>query len=189
MSRQSEMAGPLAGFAPGFAAELVERGYRPRPAAEQLLLMGYVSGWLAARDLGPGDLTEVVVDEVMAARRASGRVHLISPRALVPLLEHLRSLGVVPLPRSKKRVAVTRAPPSDGPITAVNAAPVPSRLKSASSPSSPSICATSQPKVGASERTRFTASVHVPAASNASVTDASSPAAVTAVSAAMSSTT
>ena len=99
MSRRSGMAGPLAGFAPGFAEELLERGYRPRPAAEQLRLMGYVSGWLAARDLGPGDLTEVVVDEVMAARRASGRVHLISPRALVPLLDYLRGLGVVPVPR------------------------------------------------------------------------------------------
>src|SRR4051812_30299477 len=100
MSRRSRMAGPLAGFAPGFAAELLERGYRPRPAAEQLRLMGYVSGWLAARDLGTGDLTEVVVGEVMAARRASGRVHLISPRALVPLLEYLRGLGVVPVPQT-----------------------------------------------------------------------------------------
>src|SRR5436190_19781991 len=99
MSRRSRMAGPLAGFAPGFAAELLERGYRPRPAAEQLRLMGYVSGWLAARDLGAGDLTEAVVDEVMAARRVSGRVHLISPRALVPLLEYLRGLGEVPVPR------------------------------------------------------------------------------------------
>src|SRR3954468_17777174 len=100
MSRRSRMAGPLAGFAPGFAAELLERGYRPRPAAEQLRLMRYVSGWLGARDFGAGDLTEVVVDEVMAARRASGRVHLISPRALVPLLEHLRGLGAVPVPRA-----------------------------------------------------------------------------------------
>ena len=99
MGRQLEITGPLAAFELGFAAELVARGYRPKPAAEQLRLMGYVSGWLAARDLGPGDLTEVVVEEVMAARRASGRVHLISPRALVPLLEHLRFLGVVPLPR------------------------------------------------------------------------------------------
>jgi integrase len=99
MSRRLEIVGPLAGFAPGFAAELLEQGYRPKPAAEQLRLMGYVSAWLAARDLGAGDLTDVVVDEVMAARRASGRVHLISPRALVPLLEYLRGLGAVPVPR------------------------------------------------------------------------------------------
>jgi site-specific recombinase XerD len=91
------MVGPLASFAAGFAAELVERGYQPNSAAEQLLLMGHVSAWLAAHDLGPGGLTDVVAREVMAARRASGRVNLISPRALVPLLEHLRTLGVVPV--------------------------------------------------------------------------------------------
>jgi integrase/recombinase XerD len=89
----------LAPFASGFAAELVARGYQPRPAAEQLLLMGHVSAWLAAHDLGPGDLTEPLADEVMEARRASGRVHLISARALVPLLDYLRMLGVVPVSR------------------------------------------------------------------------------------------
>ena len=58
------MAGPLAAFAPGFAAELVARGYRPRSAAEQLRLMADVSGWLAARGLGAGDLTEARVERV-----------------------------------------------------------------------------------------------------------------------------
>ena len=99
MSRRSGMVGPLAPLAPGFAAELVAWGYQPRTAAEQLLLMGHVSAWLAAHDLGPGDLTEALAAEVMAARRASGRVHLISTRALVPLLDYLRMLGVVPVPR------------------------------------------------------------------------------------------
>ena len=37
-------------------------------------------------------------------RRASGRVHLISPRALVPLLEYLRMLGVVPVAQSTEPV-------------------------------------------------------------------------------------
>lgn len=104
MSRRSEMVGPLASFAPGFAVELVARGYRSRTAAEQLLLMGHVSAWLAENDLGPDDLTPAISEEVMAARRASGRVHLISPQALVPLLEYLRTLGVVPVAQSTEPV-------------------------------------------------------------------------------------
>ena len=99
------MAGPLAAFASGFSAELLQQGYRPRSAGEQLRLMADVSEWLAGRGLGPCDLTEVRVAELMAARRAAGRVHLLSPRAMVPLLEYLRGVGVVPV--AVARMSVT----------------------------------------------------------------------------------
>lgn len=95
------MAGPLAVFAPGFSAELLRLGYRPRSAGEQLRLMADASEWLAGHGLQPCDLTEVRVAELMAGRRAAGRSHLLSVWAMVPLLEYLRGLGVVP-------VAVTR---------------------------------------------------------------------------------
>ena len=39
MSERVGDGGPLAAFAPGFSAELVARGYRPRSAAEQMALM------------------------------------------------------------------------------------------------------------------------------------------------------
>lgn len=104
MSRRSGMVGPLAAFAPGFASELVARGYRPRSVTEQLLLMAEVSGWLAGRGLGPGDLSELVAEELMSRRRAVGRSQLFSPRALVPLLGYLRGLGVVPVSRSPEPV-------------------------------------------------------------------------------------
>jgi integrase/recombinase XerD len=90
------MAGPLAAFAPGFGSELVARGYRPGSAAAQLQLMADASAWLAARGMGPGDLTEALVARLMDERRASGRSRLFSSRALSPLLEYLRGLGVVP---------------------------------------------------------------------------------------------
>jgi integrase len=61
--------------------------------------MAEVSGWLAARGLGAGDLTEGVVEQVMAERRRSGRARLFSPRALSRLLAYLRGLGVTPLPQ------------------------------------------------------------------------------------------
>jgi len=46
--------------------------------------------------MGPGDLTETLVERLMAARRASGCSRLRSSRAMRPLLGYLRGLGVVP---------------------------------------------------------------------------------------------
>jgi integrase len=86
----------LAAFAPGFVEELVARGYRSGSAADHLRLMVDVSRWLADQRLGAGDLTAVAVERFFAERRGSGRARLRSKRALSPLLEYLRGLGVVP---------------------------------------------------------------------------------------------
>lgn len=91
------VAGPLAVFAPGFDAELERRGYRPRSAREQLRLMADASEWLAGHGLQPADLTEDRVAQLLVDRRAAGRWHLFSGQAIVPLLEYLRGLGIVPL--------------------------------------------------------------------------------------------
>ena len=91
-----ELAGPLAGFASGFGAELARRGYRPRSAGEQLRLMADASDWLAGHGLGPSDLTDVRVGELMAELRCGGRSHLSSAQAMVPLLEYLRGSEVLP---------------------------------------------------------------------------------------------
>ena len=56
----------MAAFAPGFSAELVARGYRPRSAAAQLALMADVSRWLADHGLDERDLSEARVEELMA---------------------------------------------------------------------------------------------------------------------------
>jgi integrase/recombinase XerD len=90
------VAGPLAAFATGFGADLGARGYRPGPAGDQLRLMADVSRWLAERGLGTGDLTVVAAERFAAERRAAGRRRLVSPRALCPLLDYLRDLGVAP---------------------------------------------------------------------------------------------
>jgi site-specific recombinase XerD len=86
----------LAAFAPGFVEDLVARGYRPGPAADQLRLMGDVSRWLAERDLAADGLTVVAAERFAAERRAAGRSRLRSARALSPLLLYLRGLGVAP---------------------------------------------------------------------------------------------
>ena len=90
------VAGPLAAFAAGFAEDLVVRGYRPGPAADQLRLVADVSWWLAEQGLGAGDLTVAAAERFAAERRASGRSRLRSTRALRPLLAYLRGLGVAP---------------------------------------------------------------------------------------------
>jgi integrase/recombinase XerD len=89
------VSGPLAVFAPGFSAELVRQGYRPGSAAAQLRLMADASAWLAGQGLQACDLTEDRVVQLMVARRAAGRAHLLSVRATGPLLGYLRGLGVV----------------------------------------------------------------------------------------------
>lgn len=86
----------MAAFASGFGERLVRQGYRPGPAADQLRLMADMSGWLGGRGLEASDLTVAATEQFSAQRRAAGRARLASARALCPLLDYLRELGVVP---------------------------------------------------------------------------------------------
>lgn len=91
------MTSPLAEHADGFRAELAARGYVQGAAACQLQLMADLSGWLAARGLGPSELARTVrVDEFLQARRVEGHRTLLSRRALTPLIAYLTRQGVVP---------------------------------------------------------------------------------------------
>lgn len=60
--------------------------------------MAHASRWLAGRELGTGELTLVRVDAFLADRRAEGYTFWLSTKAVVPILEYLRGLGVVPTP-------------------------------------------------------------------------------------------
>ncbi len=95
------VVGPLAPFRAGFAAELAESGYRRAPAALQLRLMAQVSAWLARERLDVGALSPAAVERFWAERRAAGYTDYVSPKALVPLLEYLRALGVIPQRRDE----------------------------------------------------------------------------------------
>ena len=86
--------GALAVYAAGFGAHLLELGYAPSSAEDQLRLMAYLSGWLVEQREQPEALTPELVGRFLAARRA-GYVKLTSRRALAPLLDYLRGLGVV----------------------------------------------------------------------------------------------
>ena len=86
--------GPLAVFAEGFAAWLLERGYRPRSVRVQLRLLGDLSCWLAREGREPAGLTAEDTARFLSARRARV-VDLTGARALGALLGYLRGLGVV----------------------------------------------------------------------------------------------
>lgn len=102
-----KVTGPLVPYVTSFHAELASQGYRPNALSDQLRLMAHVSRWLAARDLGVGDLTSERVDEFLVARRDAGYVLWCSRKGVAPLLAHLRQIGVVPPPAST--IAVTPA--------------------------------------------------------------------------------
>jgi integrase/recombinase XerD len=98
---------PLAPYAGGFCVELIERGWAPSSALQQMKLMACLSRWMAAEQVGVGELSPERVQRFVAWRCAAGYRHFRSSRGLAPLLSYLRALGVAPEPV---------APLADGPI-------------------------------------------------------------------------
>ena len=91
------VTGPLAAFSSGFAAELVQLGYRPNASANQLQLMAHLSRWMTQRSLAADGLTASMLADFLAARRAAGYRLWLSTNALTPLIEYLRGVGVTPV--------------------------------------------------------------------------------------------
>jgi integrase/recombinase XerD len=90
--------GPLAANVLGFRRELERLGYKPNPAYDQLRLMAHASRWLEDRGLGAEELVPARVEEFLAHRRAEGYTLWLSTKAMAPMLDFLRGLGVVSTP-------------------------------------------------------------------------------------------
>jgi integrase/recombinase XerD len=90
------VTGPLARYAPGFVAELVEAGYRPNGASVQLRLLAHLSWWLEREGIDPGDVREPELERFRNEDLARVRSLRIAG-GLVPLVAYLRGLGVVPV--------------------------------------------------------------------------------------------
>ena len=90
------MAGPLAPYARGFAAELAHLGYSSWWVQKQLRLAAHLSGWLDEAGLDAAALDAAAIEAYAAARRAAGCGEFVTPRGLALLLGYLRGLGVVP---------------------------------------------------------------------------------------------
>lgn len=87
--------GPLAAFAAGFERRLVGLGYRPGGVAMHLRLMRQLDRWLADAGLAVGDLTQVRVEQFLAACRARGQHRVPTLASATALLGYLTELGVV----------------------------------------------------------------------------------------------
>lgn len=98
LSRVAEVriSGPLAPYASGFKSALAESGYTPLSTVNQMRLMGHLSCWLESNSVCVSDLTTRRVEEFLAARRAAGYTALLSPRAVMPLLDFLSAHGKLP---------------------------------------------------------------------------------------------
>ena len=75
---------------------LLDRGYTEGSAARLIHLMAPVSRWIDVGGLLPSELSTDQVAAFAASRRAEGYVGWRSARAVAPMLEYLRELGVVP---------------------------------------------------------------------------------------------
>src|SRR5258708_2888485 len=92
------MTGPLAPYAGSFREELLDQGYAPGTAGNHLRLMGHLSRWLVSQKLDVADLTPTVVEQFLEARADEGYARALGLGAVVPILDHLRGLGVAPKP-------------------------------------------------------------------------------------------
>lgn len=102
------VGGPLEGFARGFEAELVRRGFLRKSLANQLRLLAHLSRWLDAEGINADALTAPEVEMFLTERR---RTHtgLFSRKALGPVLDWLAGEGAIPTAAAVAPVA------SDGP--------------------------------------------------------------------------
>lgn len=103
------VSGPLGPYVVGFRAKLFGLGYSDRSCAEHLLRMAHLSRWLAEAGLPPGDLVMPDLERFLADRRQHSRVdRSLTLRAVQPLLDHLRGIGVVPETRPQPPVVGRR---------------------------------------------------------------------------------
>jgi len=94
--RRVVVDGPLSVHIAGFGEELAGQGYASRSASQLQRVMGGLSVWLAGRGLGGADLTEAVVAEFLAARRAGGQTVHVSRRGVSSIIDYLRVVGSAP---------------------------------------------------------------------------------------------
>ena len=90
------MRGPLAVYQDAIWSALLGRGYTPLSAKNLLRVAAHLSRWLEAEGLCPLDLTPARIDSFLEHRVRCGYTCWRTSRGLEPILEPLRSLGVVP---------------------------------------------------------------------------------------------
>jgi site-specific recombinase XerD len=86
--------GPLTPYVSGFWKELLRMGYTPLSARNLLRVAAHFSRWLEDRSLAIEKISDELVLAFLA-HRSKKYTQFLTPRALRPLIGHLRELGVV----------------------------------------------------------------------------------------------
>src|SRR6266545_6400880 len=102
------VSGPLAMFADGFRAHLVERGYSPWSAQFHLYVLAQASRWMEAAGLDVAGLAPGALERFLVERRRLGYVSRLSPGALRPLADYLDGLGLLCAAEDAMPTAVER---------------------------------------------------------------------------------
>jgi site-specific recombinase XerD len=88
--------GPLVAFAETFRTYLIEAGHPQGSLKHYLMLMGQLDRWMAGEGLGVEGLSWSAAQRFLDARSRSGYARVLTLASLNPLLDCLRSRGVVP---------------------------------------------------------------------------------------------
>ena len=96
---RSIVRGPLEPHMAGFAEELLRQGYSDSAASQHVCFIAHLDRWMQAEGVGLDSLDDSVAERYLTQRRAAGYVEYRSVKALVPLLEYLAPLGVLPVPQ------------------------------------------------------------------------------------------
>jgi integrase/recombinase XerD len=91
----SRVVGPLELHAAEFATELLRQGYTANGASQHICFIAHLSRWMASKGLEVAALTPRLTEKYVASRRVAGYTNYRSESALRPLLNYLRSLGIL----------------------------------------------------------------------------------------------
>jgi integrase/recombinase XerD len=80
---------------PGFAEELARVGFTRTSAEQHVCFLAELDRWMAASNLGVGDLGPDVAEAFLAHRRSAGYALYSSRRAITPLLDFLVAEGLL----------------------------------------------------------------------------------------------
>ena len=98
----------MAGLADGFRTYLVERGYCPLWVQFHLGRFAQVSRWMEAEGLDVAGLAVKDMQRFLDERRQLGYVSRLSPGSLRPLVDYLRTLGLLSVAEDAEPTAADR---------------------------------------------------------------------------------
>jgi len=93
---ETPAAGPLTALSKGFADDLQRQGFVPGTIREQRKLLRDLNDWLQTQQLTAGDLSLRQVDRFLSDRQSAGAARHKTRKALGPILDYLRGLGMAP---------------------------------------------------------------------------------------------